>query len=126
VLRYLYRERAFQVVVDGRTGKILFGKAPGNTWYRAAFLVIGMAVGAFLALDLSSLILFSSSDDSAFAGVIVGIIGLAIMGLSYRRFRYGEQYEYRNKKEQWLNQQSSPIELLGQFKDLEQWINRLS
>jgi hypothetical protein len=48
------------------------------------------------------------------------------MGLSYRRFRYGEQYEYRNKKEQWLNQQSSSIELLGQFQDLEKWINRLS
>ncbi len=31
VLRYLFRGRAFQVVVDGYSGEILYGKAPGNT-----------------------------------------------------------------------------------------------
>src|SRR5690606_41752721 len=54
VLRYLYRGRAFQVVVDGYSGKVLYGKAPGNTIYRAAVLVASMAVGALLARSKST------------------------------------------------------------------------
>ena len=57
VLRYLYRDRAFQVVVDGYTGKVLYGKAPGSTIYRALVLVGGMIVGAFLSIDVSSALL---------------------------------------------------------------------
>ena len=41
VLRYTYRQRAFQVVVDGFSGEVLYGKAPGNSFYRAAILVGG-------------------------------------------------------------------------------------
>ena len=54
VLRYLYRDRAFQVVVDGYTGKVLYGKAPGSTLYRALVLIGGMIAGAFLSIDVSS------------------------------------------------------------------------
>ena len=54
VLRYLYRGRAFQVVVDGYTGEVLYGKAPGSNLYRAAVLVGGMIAGSFLSIDVSS------------------------------------------------------------------------
>ena len=54
VLRYTYRSRAYQVVVDGYSGLVLYGKAPGNTLYRAAVLVGGMALGAFMMVDLSA------------------------------------------------------------------------
>lgn len=103
IARYLYRGRAFQVVVDGFTGQVLYGKAPGNTYYRAAMLVIGMAVGAFLTVDVTALvgagIMTSDSDSDAFGFLLVVIAaGLAIMGAAYTAFRYGEVYEYRKVK----------------------------
>lgn len=96
ILRYLYRGRAFQVAVDGNTGKVLYGKAPGNTLYRAAVLVGGMALGAMVAIDVPALILSSKSDNNALAAIIVFLVGIGGMYLAYRTFRYGEQYEYRS------------------------------
>lgn len=100
ILRYRYRGRAYQVAVDGYSGKVLYGKAPGNTFYRAAILVGGMALGAFLAIDIPSLILSTSrhndkGDAFGFAAIIF-IAGLGIMGGAYAKFRYGEEYEYRS------------------------------
>ncbi|MBN1953897.1 MAG: hypothetical protein JW900_02495 [Anaerolineae bacterium] len=102
VVRYLYRERAFQLVVDGASGEILYGKAPGSTLYRAAVLVGGMALGALLIVDGAALAFYLATrmDDDGVAGLIVGGIaaigfGAALMARAYKKFRYGEQYEYR-------------------------------
>lgn len=103
VIRYLYRDRAFQVVVDGFSGKVLYGKAPGNVLYRAAALVTGMAVGAFLAVDVPVFVLMESSNsrnsDISF-GFLIGalVVGLGLMAYAYRTFRYGEHYEYGGAK----------------------------
>ncbi len=127
VLRYLYRGRAFQVVVDGFSGKVLYGKGPGNTLYRAAVLVGGMALGAFLAVDVSAAILSNThGDNSAAFGLVVGLVGLGIMFFAYRAFRYGEQFEYRSGGSSLPAGLPSPSEFMPQFKDLEQWIDRLS
>jgi hypothetical protein len=135
ILRYLYRGRAFQVVVDGHNGNVLYGKAPGNTLYRAAVLVLGMAVGAFVGLDISSLILFSGGsghdgDNTAIFGLIVAVIGFGIMYAAYRRFRYGEQYEYRSSPKPSpggsIASIDNPLELVRNIKDVEQWINKLT
>jgi hypothetical protein len=100
VLRYEYRGRAFQVVVDGYNGDVLYGKAPGNVWYRAAVLVGGMALGAFVGIDLGALILSSGDSEGAIGGgLAVFAVGLGIMYAAYRTFRYGEHYEYRRQKE---------------------------
>jgi hypothetical protein len=99
VIRYQYRGRIFQVVVDGSSGKVLFGKAPGNVLYRAAVLVGGMAAGAFIMIDLPALLLSgsSSNSDNSFGWVIfVLVIGGGIMYSAFRTFRYGEQYEYHS------------------------------
>ena len=103
VVRYLYRGRAYQVVVDAHDGKVLYGKAPGSTLFRAVALVGGMAVGALLAVDGSSFsayMAFASGDEDAL--VFFGIAALAALGggfgmmyAGYRAFRYGELYEYR-------------------------------
>jgi hypothetical protein len=102
VLRYLYRGRAFQVVVDGFSGQVLYGKAPGSTLFRAGVLVGGMALGAFLAVDISALIAYFAlqlEDGDAVLGV--GALALAalaggfgLMAVAYQRFRYGEHYEF--------------------------------
>lgn len=98
VMRYTYRNRNFQVVVDGFSGELLYGKAPGNVLYRAAVLVGGMALGAFVAVDLggSALMYMGDRDENSwllplflFGG------GLAMMYFAFRTYRYGEHYEYR-------------------------------
>jgi hypothetical protein len=104
VMRYIYRGRSFQVVVDGYTNKVLYGKAPGSTLYRAVVLVGGMALGALLAVDgtaLAGYLGFELGDEDSFlfflgaAGVALAG-GISLMGLAYRAFRYGEQYEFRS------------------------------
>lgn len=129
VMRYLYRGRSFQVVVDGFNGQVLYGKAPGNTLYRAAVLVGGMAAGAFLAVDISSLALFIAFqiDDGDAAGYLLMMAGLALlfglglMGAAYRAFRYGEQYEYRFG----ANKGAVPFradEILSHFEEAAKWL----
>jgi hypothetical protein len=96
--RYLYRGRAFQVVIDGFSGEVLYGKAPGNTWYRAAALVVGMAAGAFLMVDGTALALslISGSDEGSIVLLVVPLlVGVGLMAAAYRAFRYGEQVEHR-------------------------------
>ncbi len=139
VLRYLYKGRAFQVVVDGYSGEVLYGKAPGNTLYRAASLVLGMAVGAFLTVDVTALIVYflSDSNDSPFWLPVLSFAGgLALMYTAYRRFRYGEQYEVnKSRRSASLFKPKSPagldnpLQMLGNLtnvKDVEEWIKRLS
>ena len=103
VLRYQYRGRAYQVVVDGYTGEILYGKAPGSTTYRAAILVGGMALGALVTVDASALAFYlgaGSGDDEGgliFFGLALIGVGIGIMTQAYRKFRFGEVYEFRQK-----------------------------
>jgi hypothetical protein len=98
VIRYLFRGRIFQVVVDGYDGALLYGKAPGNLLFRVISLVGGMALGAFLAIDVSAaLISFSSDSDNDLFGLVLAVFaaGLGLMYAGYRRFRYGEHYEFQ-------------------------------
>jgi hypothetical protein len=99
VVRYTYRGRAYQVVIDGDSGKVLYGKAPGNTWYRAAALVAGMAVGSLLAVDGTALalnlVLNSDDSDSILLVLLPLALGAGLMLWAYRRFRYGELVEFR-------------------------------
>ena len=102
VIRYLYRGRAFQVVIDGYSGQVLYGKAPGSVLYRAVVLVGGMALGAVIAVDGAAAafrIAVEMEGDGAGAFLIGGIsmiaLGAGLMLTGYRKFRYGEQYEFR-------------------------------
>ncbi len=99
VLRYSYRGRVFQVVVDGFSGEVLYGKAPGNVFYRAAVLVGGMAAGSFVSIDVAYLLASSNShsDNSGGGAIAAFVFGGVIMFLAFRTYRYGEHYEYRRK-----------------------------
>jgi len=129
VLRYLYKDRSFQVVVDGSSGKTLYGKAPGNTLYRAAMLVGGMALGALAAIDGSSLMAYlafsaDNNDSLGLLGVALAVlvVGFGLMFAAYRKFRYGEQYEFRQHKPASKNGPSS----LFNVTDVEKWLDQLS
>jgi hypothetical protein len=102
VIRYLYRGRSFQVVFDGYSGQVLYGKAPGSVLYRAVMLVGGMALGAVIAIDgaaaafrIAAEIEGKGAGAFFFGGISMMIIGGGLMVSGYRKFRYGEQYEFR-------------------------------
>jgi hypothetical protein len=131
VLRYLYRGRTFQVALDGYTGQVLYGKAPGNTLYRSLMLVGGMALGAFLAVDVSALLFYGGLQSGSKGlpmllvfGIFLLAAGCGCMSAAYRAFRYGEQYEYR------LGSKSvtdfRPLGLLASNKDAGKWTNQLN
>ena len=92
-----YVKRNYQVVVDGVRGRVLYGKAPGNVFYRAAALVVGMALGNLTLVNgtlLMTRILSEDADGEVLALFLVPIgLGLALIAGGYRAFRYGEEVE---------------------------------
>lgn len=103
VARYEFKERNYQVVVDGRNGKVLYGKAPGNIFYRAAMLVGGMALGNLILVNgiiLGGYLLFytggSGDDNPGWLVFFPLAIGAGIIASAYRSFRYGEEVEERS------------------------------
>ena len=100
VVRYQYRQRSYQVVVDGLQNKVLYGKAPGNILYRAGMLVLGMSLGNLLLVHgtvFAAQMLDSagshSNNDSFWFLLIPPIIGGSLCLWGYRKFRYGEEVE---------------------------------
>ena len=99
VARYQYRNRSYQVVIDGVNNKVLYGKAPGNILYRAGALVLGMAVGNLLlvhgtALAFRIMSYARDSDNDAWALLLVPpALGILAIIRGYRSFRYGEEVE---------------------------------
>jgi hypothetical protein len=104
VARYQYRNRSYQVVIDGVNNKILYGKAPGNILYRAGALVLGMAVGNLLLVHgtyfaMRILGSTSSSHDDGWAFLLIPpALGILAMIRGYRSFRYGEEVEQIDKE----------------------------
>ncbi len=101
VARYTYRQRAYQVVVDGQSGKVLYGKAPGNIYFRALMLVGGTAFGSFVLVDglaVAAAIVSNSKDDDSVALLVAPIAaGIALIAGGYRLFRWGEEIEQKVK-----------------------------
>jgi hypothetical protein len=97
VARYQYRNRSYQVVVDGLRSRVLYGKAPGNIFYRAAVLVGGMALGNFVMINgtlVAGIFLGNSSDDEGLGlACLPFVIGVGLIVAAYRAFRYGEEVE---------------------------------
>jgi hypothetical protein len=101
VARYEYRGRNYQVVVDGTNANVLYGKAPGNIFYRAIMLIAGMAVGNFILVNgtiITALIVGNSEDGDGFWLPFVALgAGIAITVAGYLRFRHGEEIESLQK-----------------------------
>jgi hypothetical protein len=131
VARYEYRNRSYQVVVDGFEGDILYGKAPGNILYRAATLVGGMAAGTFILVNgtiLGGIIISASDDGDSLAVLLLPLaLGIGLIIAGYRRFRYGEEVESVKKRARKLSLGgrqsggvfSTGVKILEQVSDLD-------
>ncbi len=136
VARYQYRHRSYQVVIDGVNNKVLYGKAPGNVLYRAAALVLGMAVGNLLLVHGTALAArvmsysHSSSDNDGWAILLLPpALGIFAMIRGYRSFRYGEEVEQIDKearkalkKDQGFSWSSLLSDTIDLNQEVKQWL----
>ena len=136
VARYQYRNRSYQVVIDGVNNKVLYGKAPGNILYRAGALVLGMAVGNLLLVQgtyvaLQILSSTSSSRDNGGCGLLLlpPVLGILAIIRGYRSFRFGEEVEQIDKearkalkKEQGFNWMSMLQDGINLNREARRWL----
>jgi hypothetical protein len=90
VVRYGFRGRTYQVLVDAEDGQIAFGKAPGNHLYRAFSLVAACAGACFVGTTILQHAGGLLRSENGLMGL--GLIGLVLAGLvfwGYSQFRHG-------------------------------------
>lgn len=87
MVRYRFRGRSYQVVVDAEDGTLAYAKAPGNDLYRAVTMVAAEAAACFLFT--STLQYLADSDDGCGVVLGAGAIALGILAWGWRRFRWG-------------------------------------
>ncbi len=96
ILRYRFKERNYQVVVDGIHNKLLYGRAPGSTLYRVGMFIGSLLIGNLL-LTTSAKQYFNEGAGDIFA--IGALAGLALIVFGFIKFRYGgEVVEGRKSK----------------------------
>lgn len=90
VIRYGFRGRTYQVLVDAEDGGLAYGKAPGNHLWRAFCLVASCAGAAFVGTTVLQHADALLRSDDGLKGL--GLIGLVLAGTiywGYRQFRHG-------------------------------------
>jgi predicted RNA-binding Zn-ribbon protein involved in translation (DUF1610 family) len=94
VIRYVYQNRTYQVVVDGQDGTICYGKAPGNNFIRALAGVFGIGLGMYLATFFEVFSIFKASSKGPWiVYIILLVLGIFIISWGYKKFRYGGEVE---------------------------------
>jgi hypothetical protein len=86
VVRYSYQDRMYMDTVDGVTGQVLSGRAPGDPLYQALAATGGASFGGLIAAV--GILLGTEDARIALAGLAGGVIVLAV---SYFFFRHGSE-----------------------------------
>lgn len=89
MVRYGFRQRSYQTVVDAQDGQLAYGKAPGNDLYRALMLVGTQALACFIGTTVLQWGMTSGDDNGCGLVLAVGAVCAAIIGWGWKRFRYG-------------------------------------
>jgi hypothetical protein len=87
VIRYDYRDKMYISTVDGVTGNVLSGRAPGDPLFQSLAVTAGTSLGGLIA---AGGILVGANGDGTIAigGVVVGIVLLTV---TYMFFRHGSE-----------------------------------
>ncbi len=89
VVRYDYRGRAYFNTVDGVTGQVLSGRAPGDPLYQSLIMTGGTSAAGLLAgLGTFAALVFTESPEFAIAPIVAGAV---ILYATYRFFRHGSE-----------------------------------
>jgi hypothetical protein len=91
VVRYSYRDRMYVVTVDGVTGQVLSGRAPGDPLFQSLAITGGSAAAGLVSgFGLVGAAL-SGGENSGFLALGGLAVGLAILFFTYRFFRHGSE-----------------------------------
>ncbi len=91
VVRYAYRDRMYVVTVDGVTGQVLSGRAPGDPLFQSLAITGGSAAAGLVSgLGLVGAA-FTGGENSGFLALGGLAVGLAILFFTYRFFRNGSE-----------------------------------
>ncbi|HEX4952828.1 MAG TPA: hypothetical protein VF017_05465 [Thermoanaerobaculia bacterium] len=87
VVRYRFRGRSYQSVVDAESGDLAYGKAPGNDAFRAFALVGAEAAAGFV---FTSGVQWSLDADNPLGLILgAGAVAVALLAWGFRHFRHG-------------------------------------
>jgi hypothetical protein len=89
VVRYTYSERIYFATVDGVTGMVLSGRAPGDNLWRSITMALGMAISGIGVSFCLWLAIQGGSQDSIGIGIAGAIGCLLVAAGAYAFFRYG-------------------------------------
>ncbi len=122
VVRYNYRDRMYMDTVDGVSGQLLSGRAPGDPLFQSLAMTVGSAVSGIAAAGGVILAGLAQSEDSYFFAVIGFAIGLGVLYFTYRFFRHGSEITEGEfgKKSAGLG---DTIKQLSNLKDVNTWKN---
>jgi hypothetical protein len=90
VIRYGFRGKTYQVLVDAEDGGLAYGKAPGNHLWRAFCVVASCAGASFVGTTILQHADVLLQSEDGLKGL--GVVGLVLAGLvywGYRQFRHG-------------------------------------
>jgi len=114
VVRYSYRERMYLITVDGITGQVLSGRAPGDPLFQSLAVTLGSALGGIVAGG-GLLLSVAAETEVAIVGLVVGGV---IFYLAYRFFRHGSEIvegEFEGKRG--LQKDQSPVQMVQDVMD---------
>ncbi|WOF15901.1 hypothetical protein F1737_03915 [Methanoplanus sp. FWC-SCC4] len=84
VVRYDYFEKDYFAVIDGVTGDVLSGRAPGDPYYQSLSIGAGGSIGGLI----TGIGLGYSLLEGSGLFVATSIVGLSVLYLCYNQFRY--------------------------------------
>ncbi len=82
IIRYDYKGKMYFLTVDGVTGRVISGRAPGDPLWQSLAIGAGATIGGAIA---GGIVLGGR------VGILALIIGILIFGASYMFFRYGSE-----------------------------------
>ncbi|MGD1061017.1 MAG: hypothetical protein ABR879_06135 [Methanomassiliicoccales archaeon] len=91
VVRYNYRDRMYVDTVDGVTGGILSGRAPGDPLFQSFAMTAGSAVGGIASGGGILAAALANTSDSYYFAIIGLAVGLGVLYFTYRFFRHGSE-----------------------------------
>ncbi|MCG7844853.1 MAG: hypothetical protein MIO90_05425 [Methanomassiliicoccales archaeon] len=88
VVRYAYGERMYMATVDGVTGNVLSGRAPGDPLYQSLAVTGGTSAGGLIAAAGLAFGIAAEEMAIALGGLVIGAV---ILGFTYMFFRHGSE-----------------------------------
>jgi hypothetical protein len=118
VVRYSYRDRMYVVTVDGVSGQVLSGRAPGDPLYQSMAITGGTAVAGLVSGFGLVFAALEVGGSSGYIAIFALAIGAGVLYATYRFFRNGSEMiegEFQGKK----GEMGNPLDMGEILKTLE-------